>query len=275
MIQKVKELQKEVADAGGPKFEAKTIVADFSNMRTMEEYRKVIVDKVKDLDVGVVVLNAGHAYNGTYELLSVEEIESQICCLELQYIYLAKAFAEILQKRFEKTKAKGAMIFISSMASLIVCPALIPYVSAKHFTSGISQALSRELRGQVDCIDYIPSYVKTNIIKGMGIPDTVTISAERASQICLRDLGWDDSTCSSLRHWFFHAISLMKQDDSGRFDLIKQINKGYYKRVEEGNYLGYHKYAKKKETPAEAMAAAAKASAAAINKKEGQTIHTL
>jgi len=51
-------------------------VADFSGMKTMEDYRKVIFDKVKDLDIGVVVLNAGHAYNGTYDLISGEEVES-------------------------------------------------------------------------------------------------------------------------------------------------------------------------------------------------------
>ena len=49
----------------------------------MQDYKKVIVEKVADLDIGIVVLNAGHAYNGTYEQMSPEEIESQIVCLEL------------------------------------------------------------------------------------------------------------------------------------------------------------------------------------------------
>ena len=158
-------------------------------------------------------------------------------------MYLAKAFAEILKTRYEETKVKGGMVFLSSMASLIVCPGLNCYVGAKHFTTGIARGLSRELKGQVDVIDYIPSYVKTNIIKGMGIPDLVTITAERAAQVCFRDLGIDESTCSSFRHWMFHGIALAKNSDKGRYDALKMMDKGYYKRIKKGEYLGYHKAA--------------------------------
>lgn len=81
-------------------------------------------------------------------------------------------------------------------------------MAAKSFTSGIARALSRELVGKVDVLDYIPSYVKTNIIKGYGIPDPWTISPKRAAEVAFRDLGIDESSCCSFRHWIFHSCYL-------------------------------------------------------------------
>lgn len=76
MNEKFEEMRKEVTAAGGPTFESRIVVADFSVLKTLQDYKKVIVDKVADLDIGVVVLNAGHAYNGSYDQISMEEIES-------------------------------------------------------------------------------------------------------------------------------------------------------------------------------------------------------
>lgn len=99
------------------------------------------------------------------------------------------------------------MVFVSSMASLINCPGLICYVASKHFTSVIARGLSRELAGKVDVIDYIPAYVKTNIIKGFGVPDLITISADRAAEVCFRDLGNDETGPCSFRHFLFHGMA--------------------------------------------------------------------
>ena len=38
-----------------------TIVADFSKMYTIKEYKTLIADKVKDLDIAMLFLNAGVA----------------------------------------------------------------------------------------------------------------------------------------------------------------------------------------------------------------------
>ena len=41
------------------KVKTRTIVCDFSEVKTIQEYRSVVADKVADLDLGMVFLNAG------------------------------------------------------------------------------------------------------------------------------------------------------------------------------------------------------------------------
>lgn len=56
MDEKVAEVKKKYPDR-----KYMTIVADFSKMHTIKEYRTVIADKVKDLDIAMIFLNAGVA----------------------------------------------------------------------------------------------------------------------------------------------------------------------------------------------------------------------
>lgn len=57
--EKLEEIKKECRD-GDSSFKTQCIVADFCEMRTLNEYRKMIANKLHDLDVGVLVLNAGY-----------------------------------------------------------------------------------------------------------------------------------------------------------------------------------------------------------------------
>lgn len=120
---KIKAKLMEIKNECQPKndwFMAKYITVDFAALDSMEDYQTLIFDRVKDLDIGVVVLNAGHAYDGPIEKISNAEMESMINCLEIQYIYLAKFFTDYLVDRFNKTGYKGGMVFVSSMGSQIV-----------------------------------------------------------------------------------------------------------------------------------------------------------
>ena len=76
MKEKVEELKREVKGKGGREIETRIVVADFAGLSTMQQYKEVIFEQVADLDIGVVVLNAGHAYNGCYHKISIEEVES-------------------------------------------------------------------------------------------------------------------------------------------------------------------------------------------------------
>lgn len=143
------------------------------------------------------------------------------------------------------------MVFLSSMGSKIVCPGLICYVAAKRFTSGIGRGLSRELKGKVDVIDYIPSYVKTNIIRGLGVPDPWTITPKRAAEVCFRDLGIDESSCCSFRHWIFHSVFLsVEHFDFIRYGSLKKMKLGFEKRMQRGKFLGSYEGQKLPENAA-------------------------
>lgn len=58
MDEKIKEFVKPAAAAG---VEIKTMVADFNKITTMQEYQDVIGDKLKDMNICMLFLNAGYA----------------------------------------------------------------------------------------------------------------------------------------------------------------------------------------------------------------------
>ena len=124
------------------------------------------------------------------------------------------------------------MVFVSSMGSRLVAPGLICYCSSKSFTSGVARSLSRELEGKVDIIDFCPSYVATNIISDYSVPSIWQITAERASQVCLRDLGNVEKVHGSFRHWFWnnYFFLLANKHEWGRVDLLKQMHIAWKQR---------------------------------------------
>ena len=58
-----------------PSVKKMSIVADFHKLQTMEEYNQTIASKLKDLDIGVLVLNAGFGNVGSFEGHTTDEVE--------------------------------------------------------------------------------------------------------------------------------------------------------------------------------------------------------
>ena len=88
--EKLEEIRKECRN-GDDSFKTMCLVADFWKLRTMEDYRKVVGEKLQDLDVGVLVLNAGFAHVGPFAEISDEELEKQVQVNANHVIYTAKA----------------------------------------------------------------------------------------------------------------------------------------------------------------------------------------
>ena len=66
------------------------VVADFSKLLTILDYQTTIGDKLKDVDVAVLVLNAGYLFNGPFKDLTNDEIESHIKLNILHVTYTTK-----------------------------------------------------------------------------------------------------------------------------------------------------------------------------------------
>ncbi len=66
------------------------MVADFGKMSKYEEYSKVAA-QVADIDIGMLILNAGSLTISKFSILSPQELESQINLNALHVVYLAKA----------------------------------------------------------------------------------------------------------------------------------------------------------------------------------------
>lgn len=71
---KLEEIRKECRD-GDTSFKTLCIVADFCKLRTLDEYKTEIADKLQDLDVAILVINAGFAQGGPFLEIDDHEIE--------------------------------------------------------------------------------------------------------------------------------------------------------------------------------------------------------
>jgi len=74
MKQKCEEIKKECRP-NDDSFETMTVVADFSKLFTIEDYRTAITEKVSHLDIGIVCLNAGWTIMGTFHKLYDWEVQ--------------------------------------------------------------------------------------------------------------------------------------------------------------------------------------------------------
>ena len=70
-------------------------------MLTIEDYRNTIGDKLKDLDVAVVVINAGYVFNGPLNDLRDHEVENHINLNIIHVAYTTKVLLKQLVDRYK------------------------------------------------------------------------------------------------------------------------------------------------------------------------------
>lgn len=170
-------------------------------MTKCEDYL-VILEQVRDIDVALLMLNAGWTCDGFLTDMTPEEIEQTVTICALHPIYLAKAFLETLIGRSKRS----AIVITSSRLGTFPVPGLIPYSASKSFASYVGQALHVELKHRnVDVLSFECGAVATKLlgdIKGFGV-----IKAPQATWGCLRDLGSYPVTNGWWRHEFMLKIT--------------------------------------------------------------------
>ena len=80
--------------ATSPNIQTKCIVADFGKLTKMSEYREIIQEPLKDLDIGVLVLNAGYFPTPIFEMQPDEYTENIVNINTLHVTYTLKALIE-------------------------------------------------------------------------------------------------------------------------------------------------------------------------------------
>jgi len=65
-------------------------VADFSQMKSIEDYERLVQDKISKLDVGILILNAGVGGMGPFSEIRDKDIEIIVNVNALHVIYFAK-----------------------------------------------------------------------------------------------------------------------------------------------------------------------------------------
>jgi len=70
-------------------------------------------------------------------------------------------------KRFQDTGRKSGMIFVSSVLGEMPVAGAITYSAAKGFMSFLSQGLSVEFEGKIDCLNYHLGITNTKFLDDM------------------------------------------------------------------------------------------------------------
>ena len=89
MISKLKGIDAH-ASQKGKKIKTKYVVADLAKSTRYEDYAN-IAEQLKDIDIGMLFLNAGIAVMGPFKDLYPKEIEEMVTINALHPIYLCKA----------------------------------------------------------------------------------------------------------------------------------------------------------------------------------------
>ena len=104
-----------------PNCDTIAIESDFSKMTSMKQYRDLVANtELKDLDIGVLCLNAGLALFGPVDLVPDHKYENVWNVTGLHNVYLLKA---LVQKLLDRDK-RVAVLFTSSMASEMLMPGI-------------------------------------------------------------------------------------------------------------------------------------------------------
>lgn len=95
-----------------------------------------------DIDVGLVVSNAGADHMGAFLRIPLEDLQSMHRLNAASHLDVAHHFGS----RFVESREKAGILFVSSTASLQATPLLANYAGSKAYVRTLGQALNSELR---------------------------------------------------------------------------------------------------------------------------------
>ncbi len=126
---------------------------------------QTILDAVADLDVGLVVSNAGFGMKGEHAGNDPQALANMIAVNCTTPAVLTQGFIPRLRAR-----GRGGMILTSSVEGLIGCPYSGAYSATKGFVNNLGEALWAELAPQgIDVLTILPGATATEAAALQGI----------------------------------------------------------------------------------------------------------
>lgn len=144
-----------------------------------------VADAVADLDIGVLINNAGSGYIGRFDR---QAVESHTRLVALHCTAPVELTALLLPRM--QARGKGAVILVSSAGGYVPLPYYSVYSGTKAFLATWGEALAAELRGSgVDVLVVAPGDTKTNFQAVAGEMSTRWTSVEAVVGESLAGLG--------------------------------------------------------------------------------------
>jgi len=188
--EKLEQVEKEFKGLN-PSVEFRIVIADFINADQVN-FAERIYDQVHDLDISIIVNNAGSGLLQKYSETPTAKIKELVVMNCLSHALLTRVFLPKLQARAQKS----AILNISSFSSYTPIPGLSLYSSTKVFLDYLSRGIAYE-HPNMDIISLIPNFVSTPGLRNKK-PDFETITTEEFVNSSLSALG---NTTHTPGHW--------------------------------------------------------------------------
>lgn len=146
---------------------------------------KRLVDAVADLEIGLLIANAGTGWIGRFDRQPPEELSSMIRLHCEMHVELTARLLPLMKQR-----GRGGVVIVSSMGGLIPLPYYAVYSGTKALLQYWGEALAVEMQGTgVDVLVLAPGDTKTGFQEVAGEMSTKWSSVEDVVDQALRGLG--------------------------------------------------------------------------------------
>ncbi len=179
--------------------ETKIVTADLTNPDDAKQLAKA----VEDLDLGLLVNNAGFGYAGRFDKQDGDRLEQMVQVNCMAPVILT---SRLLPKMIERNR--GAIVFTGSVAGRQPVPLHGLYSATKAFDLFIGESLWAELRDDgIDVITLEPGPTESEFTAVAGEDREVGEPAANVVAACFEALGRQPSVISGWFNWFRSCIS--------------------------------------------------------------------
>jgi len=164
------------------KIKTKILVADLGESLAVDFYQ-ALYDQIKDLDISILVNNAGWGEISFFEL---ESLESHIANFRVNSA-APTMLTHFLINQMRARNNKSAIVNVSTCGNNAPLPYMGVYCASKRFLTLFSYYLTDNYGDKIDVQDLTPAYVTTKMVNNHKGYDSIT--AEKCAQCSIRDLG--------------------------------------------------------------------------------------
>jgi len=175
-----------------PDIQTKIISTDLISAYQEGFVQNIFEHQLKDLDISILVNNAGDYISESYIQIPTNKIRDLIL---LDTVTPALMISAFLNLNCERNQRK-AIINISSIGASFPRPKMQPHSASKAFLDYLSQGLAYEYQN-VDILSVKPLYIKTSLTEGTE-PEIGAITPEEFVQATFKSLG---KTYHTYGHW--------------------------------------------------------------------------
>lgn len=157
---------------------------------TAPDYLDVIKSATNDIEIGLLVNNAGSGVPGAF---LKQELAGRTRIVQLNVtapMQMAHLFGQKMSQR-----GHGGILFVSSTSAFSGTPYMANYAGTKAFVLSLGEALHVELKPQgVDVTVLVPGPTRTEMVKAEGtdfssMPDMMWMNADQVAAAGLNGLG--------------------------------------------------------------------------------------